>query len=409
MRSTTEAAPGPRTAPARGRWTALALIAAVQILAMSVWFSASAVVPALREDWGISSADAAWLTGAVQIGFVLGAVASAILNLADRVPTALLISSGALGAAATNAAVVLLDGIALALPLRVLTGAFLAAVYPPGMKLMATWFTRGRGLAIGVLVGALTLGSGSPHLIAALGDPAWQVVLLTGSVLAIAGAIVILAVRDGPFGAATPPLDLRWAVNAVRDRPVRLANIGYLGHMWELYAVWTWLPAYLAASAAGADDAALLAFVAIGVAGAAGAIAAGPLADRFGRTRTTIAAMATSGTCAVLAAPVFGAPAAVLVAVVVVWGASVIADSAQFSVAVSELTDARYVGTALTLQTAMGFLLTVVSIRLVGALGEGVGWQWAFPVLALGPLVGIVAMWRLRAEPRAAAMAGGAC
>jgi MFS family permease len=392
-----------------GRWRALGLIAAVQVLAMSVWFSASAVVPALRDEWGISAAGASWLTGAVQLGFVAGALGSALLNLADRVPARVLMAVCAVGAGVANAAVALCAaGLDLALPLRFLTGMFLAGVYPVGMKLMASWFARGRGLAIGVLVGALTLGSGSPHLIAALGDPPWQAVLLAGSVLALVGAAVILMVADGPHGAPSPPLDLRWAVNVVRDRPLRLANLGYLGHMWELYAMWAWLPVYLVASLGERPGAPALAFTAIGVAGMAGAVAAGLIADRLGRTATTIVAMAVSGTCALLSAPLFGAPAVVVAALVIVWGVSVIADSAQFSVSVSELADRRYVGTALTLQTAAGFLLTVVSIRLVGSLGADWGWRWAFPVLALGPAVGIVAMWRLRADPAAARLAGGA-
>ena len=393
----------------RRRWRALVLIAAVQVLVMSVWFSASAVIPSLRDAWGISSSDASWLTGAVQVGFVVGALGSSVLTLADRVSARLLIAASAVGAAGSNAAFALFaTGVELAVPLRFLTGVCLAGVYPVGMKLMASWFVRGRGLAIGALVGALTLGSASPHLIAALGEPAWQVVLLVGSALALGGAGVILLVRDGPYGAQSPPLDLRWAVNAVRDRPLRLANLGYIGHMWELYALWTWLPAYLAASIGAGSGASVLAFLAIGVAGLGGAIGAGLVADRMGRTSTTIAAMAVSGTCALLSAPLFGAPTAIVVALVLVWGVSVIADSAQFSVAASELTDARHVGTALTLQTAAGFLVTVVSIRLVGGLGTDWGWRWAFLVLAPGPLIGIVAMWRLRADPSAARLAGGA-
>lgn len=390
-------------------WRALGLIAAVQVLAMSVWFSASAVVPALRDEWGISPGAASWLTGAVQIGFVAGAVGSAVLNLADRIPARMLIAVSSLGAAVTNAAVVFIaDGLVAAIPLRFLTGAFLAGVYPVGMKLMASWFVRGRGMAIGVLVGALTLGSGSPHLIRSMGDPAWELVLLAGSALALVGGAVILLVGDGPYAAPSPPLDLRWAANVVRDRPVRLANVGYLGHMWELYAVWTWLPAYLAASLGAGSGTAALSFLAIGVAGLIGAAAAGLVADRIGRTATTIGAMAISGTCALLSAPLFGAPVAIVAALAVIWGVSVIADSAQFSVAVSELSDPRYVGTALTLQTAAGFLLTVASIRLVGGLGDDWGWRWAFPVLAIGPAVGILAMWRLRRDPASERLAGGA-
>ncbi len=393
----------------RDRWRALLLIAAVQVLVMSVWFSASAVVPSLRDSWGISSSDASWLTGAVQIGFVAGALASAVLTLADRVPARTLIAVSAAGASASNAAVALVaDGIELAVPLRFLTGVFLAGVYPVGMKLMASWFDGGRGLAIGALVGALTLGSASPHLVSAIGDPPWQAVLLVGSGLAIAGAGLILLVRDGPHGAPSPPLDLRWAARAVRDRPLRLANLGYIGHMWELYAVWTWMPAYLAASIGAGGGASALAFAAIGLAGLAGAVGAGLIADRVGRTATTITAMAVSGTCALLSAPLFGAPAAIVAVLVLVWGVSVIADSAQFSVAASELADADHVGTALTLQTAAGFLVTVASIRLVGGLGGEWGWRWAFLVLVPGPLLGIVAMWRLRTDPAATRLAGGA-
>lgn len=392
-----------------GRWRALSIIAAVQVLVMSVWFSASAVIPALRTAWGISSGGAAWLTGAVQVGFVAGALLSALLTLADRVPARVLIAASAAGAAATNAAVALLaGGVGSAVPLRFLTGLFLAGVYPVGMKLMASWFVHGRGVAIGTLVGALTLGSAAPHMIGALGHPAWQVVLLTGSVLALAGGAVILLVADGPYAAPSPPLDVRWALRALRDRPLRLANLGYLGHMWELYAVWTWMPAYLAASIGAGRGASLLAFAAIGVAGLAGAVGAGIAADRVGRTATTIAAMLVSGSCALLSAPLFGAPTAVVAALVVVWGVSVIADSAQFSVAASELSEPRHVGTALTLQTALGFLVTVVSIRLVGGLGADWGWRWAFLVLVPGPVVGALAMWRLRGDPAAARLAGGA-
>lgn len=394
--------------PADGRWAALAAIAAVQVLAMSVWFSASAAVPALRVEWGVSTGQAAWLTGLVQLGFVLGAVGSAVLNLADRVPARTLIALCAAGAATTNALVVVVDAYAPALPLRLLTGVFLAGVYPVGMKLMATWFIRGRGLAIGTVVGALTLGSGSPHLVSALGGADWRLVLLTGSVLALLAALAILPVRDGPFATPAPPLDLRWAVNVGRQRPLRLATAGYLGHMWELYALWAWLPAYLAAALGSGAGTSVLAFGAIGVAGLVGAVGAGLIADRVGRTATTIVAMAVSGLCAAASPLAFAAPAAVLGVVVVIWGAAVIADSAQFSTAISELADRRYVGTALTVQTAAGFLLTIVAIRLIGGLGDALGWQWAFVVLAPGPALGVLAMALLRRDPAATRMAGGA-
>lgn len=390
-------------------WRALGLLSVAEVLAMGLWFSASAVVPQLREQWGISSGDASWLTSSVQLGFVAGALLSAAANLPDRVPTRWLIAGSAVAAALANAAVaVFADGLEVALPLRFLTGLFLAGVYPPGMKLMASWFRTGRGFAIGVMVGALTLGSGSPHLVNGLGDFHWQTVLGVSSALALVGAVLVLLVRDGPHGSAAPPLDVGYVVRAFRHRPTRLANFGYFAHMWELYAVWTWLPIYLAASIGGGRATALWSFAAIGGAGLLGSVVGGLVADRVGRTKTTIVAMAASGLSSLAAAVVFGAATPIVVGLALVWGFFVIADSAQFSTAVTEVGDPRYIGTALTVQTSIGFLLTIGSIRLVPELAGAWGWRWAFPILSVGPALGILAMWRLRSEPASLRMAGGA-
>jgi MFS family permease len=386
------------------RWRQLVFIAVTQVLVLGLWFATAAVSPALRTEWGMSQGTATWLTNAVQLGFVAGAVLSAALNLPDRLSCRVLIAASAsLGAAATVLFVLVADSPATGIPLRFLTGMALAGVYPPGMKLIASWFDTHRGLAIGVVVGGLTLGSGSPHAIAASGDPSWKVVLLVSAGLAIAGAVIALAlVREGPLGAPAPRLQPAYVVRMLRDPAQRAVNLGYLGHMWELYALWAWLPLYFAASWASWRGSSaphtateIVSFAAIGVAGAVGAVAGGLIADRIGRPQLIIAALAVSGACCVLSVLAFGLNPAVVACLALVWGVAVIADSAQFSAALTELTDVRYTGTALTAQTAMGFLLTVASIRFVPWFASEVGWRWALVPLAIGPALGILAIAKL--------------
>jgi MFS family permease len=388
-----------------------ALIAVVQVLGLAVWFSASAVVPALRTEWGVSAPAAVWLTASVQLGFVLGAVASAALNLPDRVPPHLLMAAGAAAAAACTAVfATAASGLATAIPLRFATGLFLAGVYPVGMKLTASWSApAGRGRAFGILIGALTLGSALPHLIGGLGDLPWRAVMATAAACALTGAAVaVVLVRPGPQFAAGAPPHPRYALRMFRERGPRLVNLGYFGHMWELYALWTWLPTFLLAGAAqrtgGAGDVGLLAFAAIGVAGVAGCLIGGWAADRFGRPRAAVTALVVSGLCCLVSPLFFGAAPGWVALLGMVWGAAVIADSGVFSTSLSEVADPRYVGTALTAQTAIGFALTVVTIQLVPVLAGVTGWQWAFWLLAPGPLAGAVAMrafGRSRARPPA--------
>jgi MFS family permease len=376
---------------------ALALIALALVLAMSTWFSASAVLPQLKDDWGLSGSAGAWLTIAVQLGFVAGALVSAATNLPDVVSPRTVILGGAVGAAAANLALAAADGPTLAIPLRFATGAFLAGVYPPALKLLATWYRRGRGVALGVGVGALTLGSALPHLVNGFGGVDWRTVVYATSALTLAGGLVArFAVHDGPNPFPRAAFDPHQARRAFGNRGVRLASAGYFGHMWELYAMWAWFLIFFRDQIDGRRAAAAFAtFAVIGV-GALGCWLAGFLGDRWGRAEVTALAMAVSGGCAVLIGLLYGGPTWLVLAVGLVWGFAVIADSAQFSALVTEYAEQAYVGTALTMQLAVGFTLTVATIWLVPLLHDAVGWRWAFAFLAPGPALGIVAMLRLR-------------
>ncbi|ANN22064.1 MFS transporter [Amycolatopsis orientalis] len=367
---------------------------------MGLWFSASSVVPALRAEWALSTQGTVLLTASVQVGFAAGALVSAVANLADRLrPERLLAASAATGALLTLMFPLCGNQFWLAVLLRFGTGMALAGVYPVGMKIVVSWFPGSRGLALGVLLAALALGSASPHLLAG-NLPDWRTVLVVAALLAL-GAAVLAAffVRVGPAVRRSPPWEPAYLVTMARDRRQRLIALGYFGHMWELYAFWTWIPAYAAAASQGSVS--LLAFTVIGVGGAIGCLLGGTLSDRFGRIDVALVALAVSGACCLLSVFAFDAHPAVLGTLLFVWGVAAIADSGQFSAALSEAADPRYVGTALTAQTAIGFLVSALTIQGLPVLADIVGWRAAAPILAIGPLLGVVAMARLR-SPAAA-------
>lgn len=387
------------------RWRVLALLGFAELLGMSLWFSASAVTPQLRSIWGLTVAEAAWLTTIVQLGFVCGTAIAAVLNLADVIPAGRLFSTCALLGAVVNAAILAAPGYPSALALRFLTGFFLAGVYPPAMKMTATWFRSQRGLAIGVIVGALTVGKAIPYLVRAMPHVGLRPVVLTSSVGAMMAAVLVTAgYREGPFPFTSRPFSWRHVGDVVRVREWRLATASYLGHMFELYAFWTWIPSFLAASIAATAGGrfraprliSLLAFATIAV-GGLGSVWGGLFADKGGRERLVSISLVMSGACCLASGILFGRPIWMLGALAMTWGFFVIADSAQFSTLVTESVPPHTVGTALTVQTSLGFLLTMLPMQLVPLIAQRAGWRWGFAILALGPVFGIAAIRRLAA------------
>jgi len=385
-------------------WKMLTVVCLAQFLGMTLWFSATAVTPLLIDHFNIAPAHAAWLTMAVQAGFVAGTLLSAVSNIADILHARVLMFIGSIVGACANASVLIAPGGTAVIVLRFVTGMSLALVYPPAMKIAAGWFRDSRGFALGLLLGALTLGKAFPHLLTALFGTEWREPMLLASALAIiGGTLVVLIVRDGPYVAATAPFDPQAITRVLASRGARLATLGYLGHMWELYAMWTWIAVFATASFAASGVASanragsIAAFVAIG-SGAIGCALAGYVADRIGRARVAMWAMIVSAACSAMTVVVYGRAPIVLYALIVLWGFSVVADSAQFSALVSEHAPRDHIGTALTLQTCVGFLLTMVTIELLPRVADATSWRWASLLLVPGPLLGALAMVRLTAR-----------
>ena len=397
-----------------GRTLSLILVAAASVAAVALWFSASAVVPALKSQEGLDDFTASLFSSAIQIGFVCGTVASAILGLADRLDMRRFFAVSTVIAASANAAILLFEpGSPVVIAMRFVTGVCMAGIYPVAMKIVTTWAKGDIGLLVGLVTGAVTLGSAVPHLFNALAGIDWQATLIAASLSAYSAAAMIMFVGIGPNLGKSPPFDPHLALQAWRIKSLRFANIGYLGHMWELYAMWVWVGVFLYASfkLSMADQTALVyaslgTFGAVGM-GALGCVVAGLAADRLGRTTITIASMAVSGACSLVVGFLFGASPILLVGLCLIWGFAIVADSGQFSASVAELSDPSLIGTMLTVQTGAGFLLTLATIHLIPPLVEMVTWRYAFAALALGPMVGIWGMVRLRGMPESLKLANG--
>lgn len=403
-REDTASAPAPHPGAGRG-WRMLALVAVAELLGMSLWFAGSAAAPQLTERWALSSAQVGGLATAVQLGFVVGTAISAVLNLADIIPARRLFSACAILGAAANALLIWTPTYEWALVGRVLTGACLAGVYPPAMKMASTWFLSRRGLAVGTVVGALTVGKASPYLWYAIPNIPLELIVIAASASAwAAAALILLWWEDGPHAFPARPFSWGLVGEVLRSQRWRLSTGGYLGHMAELYSYWTWIPMFLAASAAASSGNAdagrapwvgVLAFSTIAI-GGIGCIWGGLVGDRIGRAKLAMLAMAVSGACALAIGLTFGRSPWIVGALALLWGFFVIADSAQFSVLVTESVPPHAVGTALTVQVSLGFLLTTLTIQLIPPVVARIGWEGAFALLAVGPVLGILALRRLQ-------------
>lgn len=384
------------------RWRVLACVCGGLVLSMTTWFSATAITPSLIGVFGLTLGGAAWLTNMVQFGFVVGALTSSLFSLPDLVAPRRLMGIAGLLAAVANLSLLWVPNASLLFLARFMTGVALAGIYPPSLKLISTWFVHGRGLALGSVIAALTLGSAFPNLIRALTHGlVWQDVVISASISTFAGAVVLYVLaREGPFPFSKAVFDPFQVGAVLRNRALALANLGYFGHMWELYAMWGWFLSFVTAALPGFGlenirIGSLITFVVI-ASGAVGAIVGGVMADRIGRPATAIVMLVTSGSCCILIGFAFCGPAWLFIAISILWGMSVIGDSAQFSAIATEISDSRYVGTALALQLGIGFALTIGSIRLTPMLASAIGWRWSFLMLAPGPVIGIIAMLVLR-------------
>lgn len=388
----------------QGAWKALGWIAVAVLFSLSLWYSATVVVNDLMEYWNLSSSLEGWLSASIPLGFVIGTFISSYVGLADKYHPRTIFAISALFGAIFNLLMIFTKSGIIGIALRILTGITLAGVYPIAVKILSHWFPKNRGLAVGILIAALTIGTSLPHFIVMIFSSLhWKLIIVSSSILAFIAAIIItFLLEDNPVQRRNAPFSMKLIKNVIKNKHVMLANYGYFGHMWELYAMWTWLPAFLTASftkyllEVSITFIAFTSFASIGIAGAVGCVVGGILSDKIGRANLTIVSMLISGICCILIGFTYGKAIWLTLIIAIIWGIAIIADSAQFSVAVSEVSEIDYVGTALTFQMCIGFLLTIVSINILPIIQRIIGWEWAFTILSIGPFLGIIAMYKYR-------------
>ncbi len=368
-----------------------------QFTGTSLWFAGNAIVSDLQRDWGLAEQSIAYITSAVQLGFISGTLVFAFLAIADRFsPPWVFFWCSVTGAAANSILLFAVEGLPQLLILRFITGFFLAGIYPVGMKIAAGWYEKGLGRALGYLVGALVLGTAFPHLLRGMGaELPWQFVIAGVSALAVVGgALMLLLVPDGPYLPTGSIFNPRALAQIFRSRAFRASAFGYFGHMWELYALWAFLPLWILAYAENAGTSLNVplwsfAIIAIGFIGCAGG---GIISEKIGSARVAATQLLISGICCALSPLFFNADLPIFMAFLVIWGISVIGDSPQFSALNAKNAPREYVGSALTIVNSIGFLITVVSIQVISFLLPLIGPQAIFLLLLPGPLLGLWAL-----------------